>query len=81
MSEIILAIILAALIVERFMFARQTHKQQDHYMNALIAKNTNEFISMRETESKPSEPMKDIDEVPLDQASDDTFDKFIKNTT
>lgn len=81
MTEIILGVIIVALIVERYLFAKQSHKQQDHYMNALIAKNTNEYLAMREVEEKKEVPFKESDEVPLDQASDETFTKFIKENS
>jgi len=80
MTDIILGVIIVGLIAERYLYARQVNKQQDHYMQALIAKNTNEFLSMKESENKKDIPFKESDEIPLDQASDETFNKFIKET-
>jgi|GEM_PF-4429289 len=81
MIEIILGVIIIGLIVERYLFARESHKQQDHYMQALIAKNTNEYLSMKTTENKKDIPFKESDEIPLDQADDETFTKFIKENS
>jgi len=78
MTEIILGLIIAGIIIERYFFAREITKQLDSCMKALISKNANEYMSMKSIDAKNTKPEKESDAVYLDQADDDTFNKFIK---
>lgn len=81
MTEIILGLIIAGIIIERYFFAREITKQLDSCMKALISKNANEYLSMKSVDNQAKEkPEKEPEGVYLDQADEETFNKFIKTT-
>ncbi len=79
MTEIILGAIIIALVVERFIFAREMYKQIDSCMKALISKNSADYVAMKSADKTTPVVEKETDEIPLDQADDATFTKFIKS--
>lgn len=59
---------------------RQTwHQQQEKFITAFLSKNAGEYAHAVKTEKEAPEVQKNPDEVDLSTASEEVFDKFIKN--
>lgn len=75
---LILALLLIAQAIERYLFSRTMTEQLNRYMIANISKNVNEFNTATMTQKITTE-IKPPDEIPLDEVDDDTFGKIITN--
>lgn len=73
---IILGVIILALMVERYYFAKEMHKQLENANKAVMSRNINDYIAATSERKETIEPP-DADEVELSEASDELFDKFI----
>ena len=79
MTEVILGLIIVAILVGHFLYVQETNKQFKTLVKAVMAKNLKE-LDISETpqvkaeEGKPELP----DLVPVENASDEEFDKAIK---
>jgi hypothetical protein len=75
---IVLGIITIGQLVERYMFARAMTDQLNKYMLANISKNSQEYITANIVDKATPTPQVTPDEVPLENASQEEFDKFIE---
>lgn len=76
---IVLTLICAALIVERYFYVKEMNAKNSELLNAILARNMSEFISAKAVDKITPQPMVEPDEVPLDTADDKVFDKFINS--
>lgn len=76
---IILGFIVVALLFERYMFAKEMNQRVSECVKAVMSRNINDYIAA--TTAEKSKPQREVesDEVLLDTADDEVFDKFIKN--
>ena len=76
---IVLTLVIVIIIqaIERFSYASQAQSQQKELMMAFLSKNAMEFSVAVKTEKEPNEEIKESDEVELDKADDEEFDKHI----
>lgn len=78
MEIIILGIVVIGQLVERYLFARTMTEQLNKYMLANISKNAGEYITANITDTAKKEVTITPDEVPLENATQEEFDKFIE---
>lgn len=79
---ITLGVIVLVQVVERYLFAKQVHKQLENANKAVMSRNIDEYLNATKKEDKKStEAPPDSDEVLLSEASDEEFNKHIKNLT
>jgi hypothetical protein len=80
-ATIILSIVVIALVVERFFFARHMTQELSKCIKAIMSRNINEYIAATSVDKAPKQAFIENDQVDLDVASDEDFDKFIKSQT
>ena len=74
-----MALVIIALLVERYWFEKRMFKQLDDTILALKSKDVNEYIGAQVAKTIEKEPQADPDEVLVENADDETFNKFIAN--
>ena len=79
-SIIILGILVIAQAVERYFFSQHMTKQLEQCMKAVLSRNINDYLTAT-AEKSPKSDFTENDEVDLNEASDEVFDKFIKEQT
>jgi hypothetical protein len=69
--------------VQQHLTGKQMQEERARLLAAIMSKNSAEYQEVLKTENQPKEEKKqgNADEVSLDQASDQEFDKFIKQQT
>lgn len=76
---IVLTIVCIALTIERYFYSRDMNAKTTELLNAILSRNMNEFISAKAVDKIKPQEYKESDEVPLDVADDEAFNKFVKN--
>lgn len=76
---ITLAVVVFSLLIERYVFAKTMTEQLNKYMMAHLSKDVNEYMAVTAVDKIKKTEFKQPDEVELDQASDEEWDKHIKN--
>ena len=74
-----LTIIILGLLVERYLFVRETNKQLGEATRAVLSRNINDFITATTVDKIVKDTKPERDEVLLSESSDEDFDKTIKN--
>lgn len=70
--------------VQQHLMGKQMQEERARLLAAIMSKNSAEYQEVLKTEKQPKEekkPSVNADEVSLDQATDQEFDKFIKQQT
>ena len=84
MAEIISIVILGVLViaqaVERFLYTREMNKQLQKANLAVMSRNINDYLTAT-AEPSPKSGFTENDEVDLNEAPDEVFNKFIKEQT
>lgn len=83
MTDIIFAIIILCLLVGFGWYVREQSKERSRLINAILAKNSQEYVNRtlaEQTKITPEINKTDPDLVPMDQLSDEAFDKHIQAT-
>lgn len=75
---IVLGLVIAGLLVERYLFVKQINGVLGDSMKAIMSRNINEFLAAKTIDKAVENVKVEEDEVELSQASDEQFDKFIK---
>lgn len=82
MIEIIAILVLSGIciaqMVDKHLFAEKMFKQLDDTVKAIKSKDLNEYISAKSQDEIKKEPFLKQDEVFLEDASDEEFNKHIK---
>lgn len=85
MTDFILPFIIAALIaviviqaLERYFFSEQVHKERHDMLKFILSKNVHEYNEVTRVEKQSPEKLTNPDEVDLTEASEEEFNKFIK---
>ncbi len=73
-----LTLICGALLVERYLFAQKMLKQLNDTIKAIKSKNIDEYMAAISVDEIKKQPFLEKDEVFLDEASDEEFNKFVK---
>lgn len=77
---ITLAVLVIAQAIERFFFGRQMLGQVGDALKAAMSRNINEYmVATNKNVGKEEFVKSETDEVDLQEATDEQFDKFIKN--
>lgn len=77
-AVVILGIIVIALLVERYYYAKETGKLIDRATKAVMSRNINEYMAATAIDKVEPQIESDPDEVFLNETDDETFDKHIK---
>ena len=77
MGEMILGIVILALIIERFFFAREMTARLGDTIKAVMSRNINEYISATTVPDKKEAPPEN-DEVDMSTLTTEEFDTMIK---
>jgi hypothetical protein len=78
-SIITLALLVIAQAVERYLFGKYMAEELSKSMKAVMSRNINEFLAATQPDKKDTTDFRQNDEVDIDQASDEEFDKAIKS--
>jgi len=76
---VVLAFICVAQAVEKFFFTAKMLKQLDDAIKASMSRNINEYLVATKQPGKQTILPEETDEVDLEDATPEQFDKFIKN--
>lgn len=76
-----LSLIIIGMLVERFFYQKEMNRQMGEATRAILSRNVNEFIAATTAEKIVNRKQEEVDEVLLSDATDETFDKFIKTQT
>lgn len=76
-----LSLIIIGMLVERFFYQKEMNRQMGEATRAILSRNVNEFIAATTAEKIVNRKQEEVDEVLLSDATDETFDKFIKSQT
>ncbi|MFH1561882.1 MAG: hypothetical protein ABIF11_00475 [Nitrospirota bacterium] len=74
---IILGILVIAQAVERYFFARHMTDQLENCMKAVMSRNINDYLTATNEPKKDAEFTQN-DEIDINEATDEEFDKAIK---
>lgn len=78
MVVVILGFVIVAQAVERFFFAREMNQRVSEAVRAIMSRNINEFISATQADKPSKTNFTQSDEIELNEANDEDFDKHIK---
>ena len=79
---IILGLIVLALVVERHFYAKEMNRQLDEATKKVMSRNMNEYLASQAMDRIPKQTtIPENDEIELNQASDEVFDKAMKQMT
>lgn len=73
-----LSLIIGGLLVERYFYQKEMNRQLGEATRAILSRNVNEFIAATTAEKIVNRKTEETDEVLLSEASEETFDKYIK---
>lgn len=77
---IIMAVIIIALLVERFFYSREMNRQIRDNTAAIMSRNINDYLAARETDKKPRYTTSpEMDDVLETEMPDAEFFKHIEN--
>lgn len=81
MTEIILACIILALVVTNVYLFQRMMEMNEKYMKAIMAKNLTQYDQSVILDKVDTKTTVKEEPVPLEQADDSTFTKFLKTVT
>lgn len=88
MSDYLLIFIVFTLIaviwiqaIDRFFYSQHMMDEQSKLIKAIMSKDVKEYTEAVKTELNVVDPPLEDDEIPLSQATDEEFDKLIKQQT
>lgn len=88
MSDYLLIFIVFSLIaiiliqaIDRFFYSHHMQDEQSKLIKAVMSKDVKEYTEAVKTELNVVDPPLEDDEIPLSQATDEEFDKLIKQQT
>ena len=77
-AVIILGVLCAGLLVERFFYAKEMNRQLGEATRAVLSRNMNEFLASTEPVKKVKDEPGDPEQVDIAQLKDKEFDTMIK---
>lgn len=78
---IALSLVCIGLVTERYLFAKTMLKQLDDCIKAAMSRNINEYLTATTINQGKKNTFVENDEVLLDDADEEQFDKFIRSQT
>lgn len=75
---IVLGIIILAQLIERYLFAKELHRQLENANKAVMSRNIGDYLAATDTKKPAKESQAQSDEILLAEASDEDFLKHIK---
>lgn len=78
---ITLALVVLAQAIERHFYSLDMNKRLSESMKAVMSRNINEFITATAEPKKNFTPPTESEEVNLSEASEEEFDRYIKEQT
>ena len=76
MAEVVLALIIGGLVIERYFFAKHMTEQLENCMKAVMSRNINDYLAATNQPKKDTEFTQNED-IDIDQASDEEFMKAV----
>jgi hypothetical protein len=81
MAEIILALVILALLIERHFFAKEMNERVSQAVKAVMSRNINEYIAATQAEKPNTDKFTENEEVSISDATDEEFERHIQSQT